>query len=95
MKSVTGERARRLLDDLLDRSERRRRPCRAPGVAGLTALIEMARLRWPARSSRHRQAGRTHLVRAMRDASLALLGAHGTLTGADAPLDGLVTDMAL
>ena len=64
-------------------------------MAGLTALIEIARFGAGSIEPSTGKLAGTHLVRAMRDASLALLGAHGTLAGRDAPLDGLVTDIAL
>ena len=95
MRSAVGVPARRLLGDLLDRSERRGDPVARQRVAGLTTLIEIARFgAGTIEPSTGKLAG-TQLVRGVRDTALGLLGPHGTLAGHDAPLDGLVTDMAL
>jgi len=95
MRSAVGVPARRLLDDLLVRSGRRRDPVARQEVAGLTTLIDIARFgAGTIEPSTGKLAG-TQLVRGVRDTALGLLGPHGTLAGCDAPLDGLVTDMAL
>jgi hypothetical protein len=94
---ATGQGARRLLHELLGRSnasgpaqriERHR-------AAEVMSLIEVARLAGGSLPPSAGKLAATNLGRRMRDVALALEGPHGTVMGADAPLDGLAQDMAL
>jgi alkylation response protein AidB-like acyl-CoA dehydrogenase len=95
MAIAMGPPARQLLIELLDRFGRRDDPVARQRVASVITMIELARMSAGSMPPSAGKLAAVRLVRAMRDTALWLLGPGGTITGADAPLDGRVADMAL
>jgi alkylation response protein AidB-like acyl-CoA dehydrogenase len=93
--SATGERAQRLLVELMDRCGRRDDPVARQEVASIVELVGIARYAGGSMPPSAGKLAATRLMRQVRDQALALEGPHGTLLGDDAPLGGLVQAMAL
>jgi alkylation response protein AidB-like acyl-CoA dehydrogenase len=95
MASATGDAARALLADLLRAAGRDGDATARQAVADVTSLVEIARIAGGSLPPSAGKLAATTLMRRMRETALALQGAHATLSGADAPLDGLVQHIAL
>ena len=93
--AASGERAKQLLLECLDRSGRREDPVARQRVVEVFSLIDIARYSGGRLAPSLGKLASTQLMRRVRDTALWLLGPGGTLAGHDAPFDGLVTDMAL
>ncbi len=95
MAQANGERAKALLLRCLDHSGRRDDPVARQAVAEIVTLIDVARFAGGRLAPSVGKLASTHLLRRVRDVGLGLLGAGGMLTGADAPLESVLADIAL